>query len=98
MPAKNCLADDTTATSSQASTGIDPQLTLTGGNRLLVGQHQQLIGRVINNTVHPRWSSSNPRVIKVNQSGEIKGLKAGKATVKISYHNVAKYKTIRVVQ
>ena len=95
---RTAWADDTTATSSQASTGIDPQLTLTGGNRLLVGQHQQLIGRVINSTAHPRWSSSNPRVIKVNQSGEIKGLKAGKATVKISYHNVAKYKTIRVVQ
>ncbi|MCY9806441.1 Ig-like domain-containing protein [Lentilactobacillus senioris] len=97
------LADTVTAQTSNSSTATanatpTPVLKLKGSTRILVGEHKRLAGKITNMTARPHWSSSNSKIIKVNQAGKIKGIKAGKATIKISYQHVTKSKTIKVTQ
>lgn len=75
-----------------------PVLNLRGASRVYVGQVRRLTGQVVNSSAHPRWSSSNSKVLKVSQMGLVKGVKAGQATITLSYQHVTKRKTIRVTQ
>ncbi len=52
---------------------------------------------VYNSIEKPKYKSSDTKIVKVNSSGLVKGLKKGKATVTVSYDGIEKKIKIKVI-